>query len=63
MTDKLSIFGKEIHHMPIDIVKYNHNMKAEWDAFVKTSKNGTFLFMRDYMEYHNDRFIDYSLLF
>lgn len=38
-------------------------MKADWDAFVKTSKNGTFLFMRDYMDYHSDRFIDYSLLF
>ena len=26
------------------------------------SKNGTFLFLRDYMEYHCDRFVDQSLL-
>ena len=38
-------------------------MKAEWDAFVKSSKNGTFLFVRDYMDYHSDRFIDHSLMF
>ena len=49
--------------MPIDVIKYNSNMKAEWDAFVETSKNGTFLFMRNYMEYHSDRFIDFSLMF
>ncbi|PKV67102.1 acetyltransferase (GNAT) family protein [Pontibacter ramchanderi] len=35
----------------------------EWDAFVQASKNGTFLFQRDYMEYHADRFQDHSLLF
>ena len=49
--------------MPIDVIKYNSNMKAEWDAFVETSKNGTFLFMRNYMEYHSDRFADHSLMF
>ena len=49
--------------MPIDIIKYNSNMKDCWDAFVKASKNGTFLFMRDYMDYHGDRFTDHSLMF
>lgn len=38
-------------------------MKDSWDTFVKASKNGTFLFMRDYMDYHSSRFIDHSLLF
>jgi hypothetical protein len=33
-----------------------------WDAFVTNSRNGTFLFYRDYMEYHRDRFEDMSLL-
>ena len=33
-----------------------------WNAFVATSKNGTFLFDRDYLEYHADRFVDSSLL-
>lgn len=34
-----------------------------WDTFISESKNGVFLFYRDYMEYHSDRFSDYSLLF
>ena len=38
-------------------------MKAEWDDFVAQSKNGVFLFQRDYLEYHADRFADHSLLF
>lgn len=33
-----------------------------WDTFVKECKNATFLFQRDFMEYHKDRFEDYSLL-
>lgn len=33
-----------------------------WNAFVSTSKNATFLFHRDFMEYHSDRFDDFSLL-
>lgn len=37
--------------------------KKIWDAWVVTSKNGTFLFCRDYCEYHANRFIDNSLLF
>ena len=33
-----------------------------WNSFVETAKNATFLFHRDFMEYHADRFNDYSLL-
>jgi len=33
-----------------------------WDEFVKNSKNAHFFFQRDYMEYHSDRFEDFSLL-
>ena len=33
-----------------------------WNSFVNDSKNGTFLFERDFMEYHQDRFQDFSLL-
>ena len=33
-----------------------------WNAFISTAKNATFLFHRDFMEYHADRFEDYSLL-
>ncbi len=46
----------------IEIVKYTNTLKKEWDEFVDKAKNGTFLFKRDFMEYHSDRFEDYSLL-
>jgi hypothetical protein len=33
-----------------------------WNNFVSSAKNATFLFHRDFMEYHSDRFQDFSLL-
>jgi len=33
-----------------------------WNQFVKESKNSTFLFDRNFMDYHADRFLDYSLM-
>ncbi len=33
-----------------------------WDDFVRSSKNGTFLMERDYMDHHADRFVDHSLM-
>lgn len=42
---------------------YKDDYKPEWDVFVRESKNGTFLFYRNFMEYHSDRFEDYSLMF
>lgn len=47
----------------MQIIPYNQEYKAEWDRFTQTSKNGTFLLMRDYMDYHSGRFDDASLLF
>jgi hypothetical protein len=47
----------------IGVVPYTKSRKAEWDAFIDTSKNGSFLFRRDYMEYHSSRFDDASLMF
>lgn len=47
----------------LEIVRYSPEMKREWDEFIDRSKNGTFLLRRDYMDYHSDRFFDYSLLF
>ena len=41
---------------------YAPEQKKEWDDFVARAKNGVFLFHRDYMEYHADRFTDASLL-
>ena len=45
------------------IDKYSPKMKRTWDEFVLKAKNGHFFFQRDYIEYHKDRFFDYSLLF
>ena len=45
-----------------EIKPYSPEMKSEWDAFVGASKNGLFLFFRDYMDYHHDRFEDYSIV-
>ncbi len=47
----------------MEIKIYTAEYKAEWDKFVHNSKNGTFLFYRDFIEYHADRFNDYSLMF
>jgi len=47
----------------IEIINYNPEYKKAWDDFITASKNGTFLFYRDFMEYHSDRFEDHSILF
>ena len=44
------------------VVKYSFLYYEEWNNFVSEAKNATFLFYRDFMEYHSDRFEDYSLL-
>lgn len=47
----------------MDIVRYSVELKKEWDNFVEGAKNPLFMFKRDYMEYHSDRFNDNSLMF
>lgn len=47
----------------VEVTKYSAEYENVWDAFVSTSRNGTFMLQRDYMEYHADRFKDHSLLF
>src|SRR5678816_1502893 len=47
---------------PLKIYRYLPENKSEWDSFVRVSRNGTFLFFRDYMDYHADRFPDFSLM-
>lgn len=41
---------------------YRDTDRTTWDAFVRASRNGTFLFERGYMDYHRDRFTDHSLV-
>jgi hypothetical protein len=42
--------------------KYQTSDYPLWNEFVANAKNATFLFHRDFMEYHQDRFEDFSLL-
>lgn len=44
------------------VKKYTENDFKTWNDFIVQAKNATFLFHRDFMEYHQDRFHDYSLI-
>jgi len=45
-----------------EIIRYSADKSQEWNQFVARSKNGTFMLDRRYMDYHSDRFADYSLM-
>lgn len=47
----------------ITVTRYADSMQNVWNQFNKNSKNSIFMFDRNYMDYHNDRFSDHSLLF
>lgn len=44
------------------VKRYESNYFSDWNAFISKAKNATFLFHRNYMEYHSDRFEDFSLM-
>lgn len=44
------------------VFQYTYEHQVEWDDFAAKAKNAHFFFQRDYMEYHKDRFEDYSLM-
>lgn len=46
----------------ITVQRYQKSDFSRWNSFVNEAKNSTFLFHRDFMEYHADRFEDFSLL-
>lgn len=46
----------------LQVEKYTAESKTDWDTFVKKAKNASFLFQRDFMDYHSHRFVDYSLM-
>lgn len=48
--------------MNYNVIRYSQKYKTQWDDFVRHAKNATFLFYRDFMEYHSDRFEDFSLM-
>lgn len=46
----------------IKVERYTPSMASLWNATVEASRNGTFLHNRAYMDYHADRFDDFSLV-
>lgn len=44
------------------ISKYSSECSNDWDRFVLSAKNSHFMFIRAYMDYHADRFDDFSLV-
>ncbi|MEX0996449.1 MAG: GNAT family N-acetyltransferase [Flavobacteriaceae bacterium] len=48
--------------MNYKVTRYQPEHKQKWDDFINRAKNATFLFHRDFMDYHSERFEDYSLM-
>lgn len=51
-----------MHNTSFDILPYRPDMAGEWNRLVAEAANATFLFDRNYMDYHADRFADASLV-
>lgn len=47
----------------MDCTLYTPADSSRWNEFVDRARNATFLFRREYMDYHADRFTDHSLIF
>lgn len=47
----------------MEIRRYRREDKELWNSFVSKARNTTFLFDRNYMDYHADRFDDNSFMF
>ena len=47
----------------IQVERFDAELKPVWDDLVRRAVNGHFMFERDFMEYHADRFDDHSLVF
>lgn len=46
----------------MEVIRYSVENFLAWNEFIQNSKNGTFMHKRTFMDYHSDRFNDYSLL-
>jgi hypothetical protein len=58
------VTGKSTKSKPrlLCVERYTPKQKHAWDSFVQRGCNSTFLFQRDYMDYHHDRFVDHSMM-
>ncbi len=46
----------------MQVVRYCEEYKSRWNKFLDVAKNTTFLFDRDFMDYHKHKFTDHSLM-
>jgi hypothetical protein len=46
----------------MEIRKFSGELAQEWNSFLINAKNTTFLFNRNFMDYHKERFLDHSLM-
>ena len=46
----------------IEIKKYESSRSKEWDDFISNSRIDSFIFYRDFMDYHSHKFVDFSLM-
>ena len=42
--------------------RYSDKDKEEWDEFIKNCKNSHFMFFREFIQYHKNRYIDFSII-
>ena len=52
----------QLNNNLFSVKKYTAEDKREWDQLIDSSKNATFLFKRNFMDYHQHRFDDFSLM-
>ncbi len=48
--------------MKVNIIPYIPEYKKQWNDFIASTNNGTFLHNRNFMDYHHERFKDFSLM-
>jgi hypothetical protein len=48
--------------MTLEVRRYEPALADDWHALLGRSRNGLFLFERPYMDYHSDRFADFSTI-
>jgi hypothetical protein len=46
--------------MSIRVTRYTEELRPTWEKALSAAKNGLFLFSRDYISYHGDKFEDFS---
>ena len=46
----------------VELIRYTDHYKNQWDQLILSSRNGTFILYRDYLNYHSDKFKDLSFI-